>query len=81
MHCRACDVLLNDFEATRRNANTFDFVDLCNSCYSEVKHIIPAIERKDLMTSDDYDDLNTQNEHYKDFEDIKDFISNDINDN
>ena len=56
MHCRACDTLLNDFESTRRNANTFDFVDLCNSCFKEVKHIIPVIERKDLVTSEDFDD-------------------------
>lgn len=56
MHCRACDTLLSDFESTRRNKNTGEFMDLCNSCYQEVKHIIPSIERKDLMQSRDFDD-------------------------
>ena len=63
MHCRACDTLLSDFESTRRNANTFEFVDLCNSCFKEVKHIIPVIERKDLVTSVDIDDdLDTESQ-------------------
>lgn len=56
MHCRACDALLSDFESTRRNKNTGEFIDLCNSCYQEVKHIIPVSERKDLMLSRDFDD-------------------------
>jgi hypothetical protein len=54
---------LSDFESTRRNANTFEFVDLCNSCFKEVKHIIPVIERKDLVTSVDIDDdLDTESQ-------------------
>jgi hypothetical protein len=72
MHCRACDTLLSDFESTRRNANTFEFVDLCNSCFKEVKHIIPVIERKDLITEEDIDDdLDTEGEpeYYIDFKD------------
>ena len=63
MHCRACDTLVSDFESTRRNANTFEFVDLCNSWFKEVKHIIPVIERKDLVTSVDIDDdLDTESQ-------------------
>lgn len=74
MHCRACDTLLSDFESTRRNANTFEFVDLCNSCFKEVKHIIPVIERKDLITSEDIDDdLDTEGEP-EDYKDFKDYI-------
>ena len=80
MHCRACDTLLNDFESTRRNANTFDFVDLCNSCFKEVKHIIPVIERKDLITSESFDDpdLDTESqvEDYIDYKVYK--YTNDI---
>jgi hypothetical protein len=56
MHCKACDTLLNDFEATRRNKFTHDFVDLCNRCFDDIKGTVPVIERKDLMTSRDYDD-------------------------
>ena len=80
MHCRACDTLLNDFESTRRNANTFDFVDLCNSCFKEVKHIIPVIERKDLITSEDFNDpdmdTESQVEDYIDYKVYK--YTNDI---
>lgn len=74
MHCRVCDALLNDFESTRRNAHTFEFVDLCNSCYSTMSHVIQTVERKDLITSKDYEYLDFSNT-YDDIKDIKDFIS------
>lgn len=78
MHCLACNTLLSDFESTRRNANTFEFVDLCNSCFKEVKHIIPVIERKDLITSVDIDDdLDTEGEP-EDYKDFKDYIEHRI---
>ena len=73
MHCRCCDTMLTDFEATRKNANTFEFVDLCNTCFNDVKHIIPVIERKDLMTIDDTDTGDC--EDYEDMEDYKDIIN------
>ncbi len=75
MHCRACDALLSDFEATRRNAITFDFLDLCNACYSEIRNIVPAIERKDLMTSEDYDDFFNEE---GDNDDLKDYLDEDL---
>jgi len=56
MHCKACDTLLNDFESTRRNKYTHEFIDLCNHCFDGIKGTVPVIERKDLMTSRDYDD-------------------------
>ena len=65
--------MLTDFEATRKNANTFEFVDLCNSCFNDVKHIIPVIERKDLMTIDDTD--TEAKEDFNDYEDIKDIVN------
>lgn len=78
MHCRACDTLLSDFESTRRNANTFEFVDLCNSCFKEVKHIIPVIERKDLVTSVDIDDdLDTESQ-VEDYIELRSKYVNDI---
>lgn len=61
MHCKACNSFLSDFESTRRNKYTHDFVDLCNQCFKEVKDVIPVIERKDLMTSMVFDeDLSTE---------------------
>ena len=74
MHCTCCNAFLSDFEATRKNAITFEFVDLCNPCYNEVKHAIPAIERKDLITEDDYDELDTTPD-YENLDDIQDFIN------
>jgi len=47
--------LLTDFEATRRNAITKDFVDLCKVCFEDVKGLFPVIERKDLLTQSDLD--------------------------
>ena len=76
MHCRACDTLLSDFESTRRNANNFEFVDLCNSCFKEVKHIIPVIERKDLALSKDFDDDPDTEGTTEDYNDLRDYISN-----
>lgn len=75
MHCKCCDAMLTDFEATRRNANTFEFVDLCNECFSEVKHIVPVIERKDLMKPEDFEIEGAEDEYIEDIEDIKEFIN------
>ena len=64
MHCRSCDKLLNDFESTRRNAVTFEFLDLCNRCYGDIKDTVPAIERKDLITSNDLEDYYDELDDY-----------------
>jgi hypothetical protein len=55
MHCVNCDRLLSDFEATRKHAITFQFLDLCKVCFEDVKTIIPTIDRKELMTDQDLD--------------------------
>ena len=55
MHCVSCNKLLTDFEATRRNAITKDFVDLCKVCFEDVKGLFPVLERKDLLTQSDLD--------------------------
>lgn len=47
--------MLSEFEATRRNAVTKDFVDLCKVCFEDVKGLFPVIERKDLVTESDLD--------------------------
>jgi len=65
MHCVNCDRLLTDFEATRKHAITFKFLDLCKVCFEDVKTIIPTIDRRELMTeqdldTDDDDDLDTR---------------------
>ncbi len=55
MHCRCCDRLLSEFEATRKNAMTMDYIDLCKVCFEDVKGLFPVIERKDLVTQSDLD--------------------------
>jgi hypothetical protein len=51
----ACDRLLSEFEATRKNALTMDYIDLCKVCFEDVKGLFPVIERKDLVTESDLD--------------------------
>ena len=55
MHCVLCDALLTDFEATRRNAVTGEFLDICNHCFKDFKEIIPTRDRKDLVNQSDFD--------------------------
>ena len=55
MHCVACNKLLTDFEATRKNALTMDYIDLCRVCFEDVKGLFPVLERKDLLTQSDLD--------------------------
>ena len=55
MHCIACDRLLSEFEATRKNALTMDYIDLCKVCFEDVKGLFPVMERKDLVTQSDLD--------------------------
>jgi hypothetical protein len=55
MRCQNCDRLLSDYEATRKHAITFKFLDLCKVCFEDVKTIIPTIDRKELMTEQDFD--------------------------
>ena len=55
MHCQACNRLLSDFESTRKHAITFEFLDLCKVCFEDVKTIIPTIDRRELMTEQDFD--------------------------
>ena len=56
MHCQACNRLLSDFESTRKHAITFEFLDLCKVCFEDVKTLIPTIDRRELMTEQDFDD-------------------------
>jgi hypothetical protein len=49
--------LLTEFESTRRNANTFQFIDLCKVCFEDVKPFVPTIDRKDLISEADLDEI------------------------
>lgn len=56
MHCRACNKLLSDYESTRKNAVTGQYLDLCKVCFEDVKPFVKVIDRKDLITESDLDD-------------------------
>lgn len=59
MRCLACNVVLNDYEATRKDH--MGFVDLCNKCYSPSAEnfgdegSIPVIEENDYDEEDVFD--------------------------
>ena len=48
MRCLACDVELNDFEATRKSVHSGQYVDLCDKCFSTIKGTFEVEERDDL---------------------------------
>lgn len=53
MRCVACNAVLTDFEATRKSANTGEYIDLCNKCFNTIREEVAVIERKDLMENGD----------------------------
>lgn len=57
MHCICCDRLLSDYEATRRDVNTNQFLDMCNKCYGTISNEVLTLDRQDLK-HDDEDELN-----------------------
>lgn len=69
MRCVICDVLLSDFEATRKHADTGDYLDTCNKCLSYTK--IPTIDNYDLADNEDIanmDEVSSDDHWYIDFE-------------
>lgn len=52
MHCKACDVTLNDFELSRTYEDG-THVDLCNRCYSFIEDDVDASANVDLMSDSD----------------------------
>lgn len=55
MHCVCCDKMLTDYEATRRNVNTNEFVDMCNKCYATIANEVLTLDRQDLKHEDEDD--------------------------
>lgn len=58
MRCLSCNAALTDYEATRRSANTNEFIDLCNHCFASISEDLQTIEREDLAHDIDYVDEN-----------------------
>jgi hypothetical protein len=51
MRCRACNVELTDYEATRLTDN--GYLDLCNQCFKAGEYEFETYERLDLITESD----------------------------
>ncbi len=80
MHCTACDKLLTDYEATRKDAHTFKFIDLCKTCFEDIKPFVAVIDRKDLITEQDLDTIEDDDDldAVEDWEEFDLFIEKDL---
>ncbi len=79
MHCRACDRLLTEYQATLKNAVTGQYMDLCKVCLEDIKPFVKLIDRKDLITEADLDDEPDEDSEVDtgvSLEDFDDLISN-----
>lgn len=65
MRCLACNVELNDFEATRKDANGM-FLDLCNHCFRAAEYEFDTKDRLDLLDESDIVYENNSCETYND---------------
>ena len=55
MRCAACNVILNNQEATRKFANSGQFVDLCNKCFNTIADDVQYTENDyEEVKDDDY---------------------------
>jgi len=56
MRCIACNKALSDFESTRKDITTGEFVDMCNECFRYVQDSVVTNEREDLRHNEDIDE-------------------------
>ena len=70
MRCEACNKLLTDYEATRKDAHTFKFIDLCKVCFEDIKPFVAVIDRKDLITEQDLDTIDDDMDTDSSLEDV-----------
>ena len=59
MRCLACNKELTEFEATRKSAQTGEFIDLCNDCYRSIKDEIRSVENNELKSIFDVAEIET----------------------
>tara|TARA_R110000744_G_scaffold152443_3_gene266500 strand:- start:8481 stop:8663 length:183 start_codon:yes stop_codon:yes gene_type:complete len=57
MRCKACNVLLEDFELKRKDKLTGDFLDLCSVCYKVSNH---TLIEYDTEIPNEQDDINLE---------------------
>jgi hypothetical protein len=55
MRCVVCNEVLSDYEATRKHAETGEYLDTCSECLSVINEqvFVPTLDRPDLIGADD----------------------------
>lgn len=56
MRCLACDVKLNDYELTRKYADSGEFVDLCSKCYHTIADDVNATGDEEKYHEEGFDE-------------------------
>lgn len=75
MRCVTCNKLLNDYESTRKVANTGEYLDMCQDCYNSMEIPPATIDRKDLLHEADANDVEELLDiDYSDIDDLADYI-------
>lgn len=69
MRCQCCNCNLNDFESTRKHAETGEYLDICNRCISPE---IPVEVRGDLSPYDETEEDYEWDDFLDDDNDFKD---------
>ena len=56
--CYACDCNLSDYESTRKSKVTGEYLDLCDTCFSEVADVFQEVE--DNLDLKDTEEIETE---------------------
>lgn len=62
MRCVCCDKLLSNREAVRKGANTGEYLDMCDGCYSTIADSVAVVDGVGLDddTEEDFDFEDTE---------------------
>lgn len=75
MRCVTCNKLLNDYESTRKVANTGQYLDMCQDCFATLDIPPATIDRKDLLHEADVIDVEELLDiDYSDLDDLADYV-------
>jgi hypothetical protein len=50
MRCSDCNTLLSDYEATRRDKETEEYMDLCGACYGSYRQSMRELDDTEERT-------------------------------
>jgi len=63
VRCQICDKLLSDFESTRKDAKTDQYLDMCFTC-GRLTNQFCTVDNYDLMDSEDEANLDIVDDDY-----------------